>query len=406
MEKKYILENSLINENENENENKSNTINKEFIKLPDLNSLCCYICTDFYTMKKRPLILVCGHTFCECCLTQLFDKYKEIQCSFCKVITKLEKFDDMIINYSMLNLCELITERNKGNKNLNFNYSCSNENNDNDNENASVLIPLCKSKEKFGMAIARNFNNGQNKFICDCGNFENYNEIDKLLECQECEYITCKDCFFKHKNHKLTNIVDFIESKTEELEKTCQSYKDLSAKMAALFKKLDKGELDKLIKSEKEKVNNFAKDAKSLIDKNVEIINNSLDKLYNDYISSLNEFKKEVKIFNTDSLRNYNIIKEFSNFHNIDNKERQKILKVYNFNIFCNEIKTFNNSVQKKMDTLITSEIFYEDFLRKIKNISFYKNKILKVGKLANDKITKQKNKDNKVSFFKRLRNK
>lgn len=397
------MENSLNIDNDIDNDIEINTEIKksdECIKLPDLNSLCCYICTEFYTIKKRPLILVCGHTFCEFCLNHLFNNYKEIQCSFCKVITKLEKFDDMIINYSMLNLCELITERNISNKNLNFNYSIK------ESENASVLIPLNKSQEKFGMAIARNLsftnNLGKNKFICDCQNFENFNEIDKLLECQECEMITCKDCFFKHKNHKLTNIVDFIDSKSEELNKICNSYKDLSTKMGNLYKKLDKNELDKLIKNEKEKVLNFGKEAKYLIDRNIELINFSLDKLHNDYINSINEFKKDVKIFNSDSQRNYNIIQEFSNFHKIDNKERQKILKVYNFNIFCNEIKTFNNSVKKKMEDLITSEIFFEDFLRKVKNLSYYKNKFLKLGKLSNEKIIKLKNKSNKVNFFKR----
>ncbi len=66
----------------------------------------CYICLDTYSSFKRPMILVCGHTFCEICLQNLFDTSNEILCSFCKVITRLEKFEDMIINYSIMSLAE------------------------------------------------------------------------------------------------------------------------------------------------------------------------------------------------------------------------------------------------------------------------------------------------------------
>ena len=38
----------------------------------------CFICVDNYTMNKKPLILVCGHTFCEVCLQNMFDNCNEI----------------------------------------------------------------------------------------------------------------------------------------------------------------------------------------------------------------------------------------------------------------------------------------------------------------------------------------
>ena len=396
-------------DSKNKNNNKSNIMQEEniiknqtpknnndgnYIQLPDLNSLCCYICTDFYTHEKKPLILVCGHTFCEGCLTSLFDSCKEIQCSFCKIITKLEKFDDMIVNYSMLNLCEIISEKNKDNLNLNLN-----SNNNNNNLNTSILIPAFKAYDKFGLGLNSQNHNGKN--ICDCLKFENVKEIDKLLECQDCEHITCKDCFYNHKNHKLTNIVDFIETKSENLLKTCKEYKDLSTKMANLHKKLDKVELEKLIKVEKDKLNSFFREVKNLLDKNCEMITHSMDKLLNDYYNSIDDFKKNVKIFNSDSQRYYNIITEFSNFHKIDNKERQKILKIYNFNQFCNEIKNFNQNVSDKMNSVISSETFFKDFVNKMKNIVGYKNKIIKVVKLANEKATKGMSKDNKVYYIK-----
>jgi hypothetical protein len=397
-----IIINTEYNNNANNNINNCNAAASNIIQLPDINSLCCYICTDFYTQDKKPLILVCGHTFCESCLTNLFDSCKEIQCSFCKIITKLEKFDDMIINYSMLNICEIIQEKNKDNINLNIDH-----NNENNNINTSILIPAFKSYDKFNIASGNgprlfHQNNIFNKNkICNCKEFNNIKELDKLLECLDCEVITCKECFYVHKNHKLTNIVDFIEMKSETLLKKCQEYKGLSAKMAALHKKMDKSELEKIVKIEKEKINMQFKEMKNLMDKNLEIILYSMDKLLNDYINSIDEFKKNVKIFNGDSQRYYNIINEFSNFHKLDNKERQKVLKLFNFNQFCSEIKSFNSSVSDKMNSLITNESFYKDFVNKLKNINTYKNKILKVIKLANEKASKRMTKDNKVYYFK-----
>ena len=399
---------SIIDEEDNkriiklEQNPTSKNIKQNFIQLPDLNSLCCYICTDFYTHEKKPLILVCGHTFCEGCLLALFDSCKEIQCSFCKIITKLEKFDDMIVNYSMLSLCEIIQEKNKDNINLNLNSNNEN-NNDKNNINTSILIPAFKAYDKFNLENNQKFFNNinQNKLCEACTKFTVVSEMDKLLECQECEIITCKDCFYKHKNHKLTNIVDFIEAKTESLLKTCNSYKDLSAKMAALHKKMEKGELEKLVRIEKEKLNAHFREIKSLVEKNQEIMLHSIDKLLENYINSIDEFKKNVKVFNSDSQRYYNVITEFSCFHKIENKERQKILRLFNFNQFCNEIRQFNGSVADKSNSLITSDVFYKDFLNKLKNIVGYKNKILKIAKLSNEKATRGLSRDDKVYFFK-----
>ena len=353
----------------------ANQNNPTIIQLPDFNGLSCYICTEIYSQDKKPLILVCGHTFCETCLTILFDKCKEIQCSFCKIITKLEKFDDMIINYSILNLCEFITT-NKNKTSGIFNNS----------KNPKFLNSL---------------QNNSNKNICECLKFLNFNEIDKLLECQDCEVITCKDCLNTHRDHKLTNIVDFIEAKSETLLKTCNNYKDLSAKMAYLLKKIDKNELEKSIKIEKEKLNVFLKEIKNFFEKNCEMISLSMDKLYKDYVLAIDEYKKDIKIFNSDSQRYYNIISEFNNFHKIENKERQKLLKVYNLNQFMNEIKIFNENVNDKLNGLIGIEVFVKDFNNRLKNIFLYKNKIQKVVKLSNEKITKEINKNIKVYFFK-----
>lgn len=382
--------NTIDNKITDSEKDKDRESNHNYIELPDFNSLCCYICTEFYHEQKKPLILVCGHTFCENCLMTLFDNFKEIQCSFCKVITKLEKFDDMIINYSMLNLCELISEKNKEKINLNKNRSEVN--------NTSVLIPNFKSHEKFGFGI---YSSNKQETLCSCLKFDNINEIDKLLECQDCEAIACKNCFNNHKNHKLTNIVDFIEMKSESLLNFCKEYKLLSTKMAALHKKMDKSEIEKNVKIEKEKLINFNREIKNLIDKNNEMMIHSMDKLVIDYFNKIDEFKKDIKIFNSDSQRYFNIISELSNFHKIENKERQKLLKVYNFNQFYKEIKNFNQSVSDKLNGLITHETFFKDYLNQLKNKVSHKNKAIKIIKLASEKIMKEMSKDHKINIFK-----
>jgi len=89
--------------------------------------------------------------------------------------------------------------------------------------------------------------------------------------------------------------VDFIEAKSKSLLKVCNRYTDLSSKMALLLKKMDKGELEKL--------NAQFREIKNLIEKNNEIMLHSMDKLFNEYVCSIDEFKKNVKILNSDSQR-------------------------------------------------------------------------------------------------------
>ena len=73
--------------------------------------------------------------------------------------------------------------------------------------------------------------------------------------------------------------------------------------MALLHKKMDKGELEKLVKIEKEKLNAHFREIKNLIEKNQEIMLHSMDKLFNEYVCYIDEFKKNVKILNSDSQR-------------------------------------------------------------------------------------------------------
>ena len=44
----------------------------------------CIICKEFYDIKDRkPLVLLCGHTFCKQCISKDFLINKKIRCSFC-----------------------------------------------------------------------------------------------------------------------------------------------------------------------------------------------------------------------------------------------------------------------------------------------------------------------------------
>ena len=152
--------------------------------------ITCYICVDNYSLKKKPLILVCGHTFCEVCLQSLFDNSNEILCCFCKVITRLEKFDDMIVNYAILSLSE------------NF-------------ENTENIF-----KNNFGQL---------NNTKCACEDIKkNPDRVEKLLQCVECKEIVCP-CGLgngntQHKNHKLTNLVDYIKDQANGLSDFVKNY--------------------------------------------------------------------------------------------------------------------------------------------------------------------------------------
>lgn len=340
----------------------------------------CFICVDNYSMDKKPLILVCGHTFCEICLQNMFDNSNEIQCCFCKVITKLDKFDDMIVNYAVLSLATSDTQKFK---------------------------PICK-QEKIPCI-------NTSLSVCNCFDLKKYPEkVDKLLQCIDCNRIVCSNCILSevessvklkpstHSNHKLTNLIDYISAQSDELTGHLKTYRDLANKLTLLNKKVDKFEIEKIIKLEKENVNSFFRNMKSVLEKNQEIIINSLDKLLKDSFKAVDSFKKDLKYFNSDSTRYCSIVEELSNFKNMPNKQKVKLLNIYNINSTIDEIKEFNLDVNNKISRLLAPEHFMKKYINLVKCCEVYKNKMWSFHNLVNKKGMEiiEKGFEKKINFY------
>jgi hypothetical protein len=354
----------------------------------DTHPITCFICLEIYSSKKKPLILVCGHTFCDICLQNLFDNCNEIQCCFCKVITKLDRFEDMIINYAILSLVENFNKANISNINniyINNQNNLSQQYGSNSANPVNVNTILNQSLQNHSPLNNSHSSIQEMKY---CSNHKNPETVEKLLQCVDCNMIACSLCLELHRNHKLTNLSSYIETEANLLSDFLKNYRDLINKMAVLNKKIDKSELEKYIKNEKENVNIFFKDMKSLLDKNHEMINHSLDKLLKESYKSVDTFKKEMKSINFDSQRYTSIVEELCNFKNISNKQKAKILSIYNLNSTFYEIKEFNKEVNTKIGQLISPEIFLKRFTMVIKNCVQHKNKMKKFHQLIGKKVT------------------
>lgn len=74
----------------------------------------CIICKEFYDIKDRkPLVLLCGHTFCKQCMSKDFMINKRIRCSFCPTFKGghiYKTIDDIGVNYGMQNQVEAMSK--------------------------------------------------------------------------------------------------------------------------------------------------------------------------------------------------------------------------------------------------------------------------------------------------------
>ena len=73
--------------------------------------LICSICEESYDKKQRkPLVFLCGHTFCKRCISDYFDKHRVIQCfldrrEFSEAIYK--SIDDIGTNFEILDKLDI-----------------------------------------------------------------------------------------------------------------------------------------------------------------------------------------------------------------------------------------------------------------------------------------------------------
>lgn len=80
------------------------------------NISICGICLDKFYNKNKPLILLCGHTFCARCLTQLLETTtKKIKCPLCQSISILPN-TGLPVNYQLQTLIDLNTRNQNQNQ--------------------------------------------------------------------------------------------------------------------------------------------------------------------------------------------------------------------------------------------------------------------------------------------------
>jgi len=81
---------------------------KENDKKDIINYFECGVCYETFNNSDRfPLNLMCGHTFCQKCISKIIDRHDEFHCPYCKANLKQLRFGLCYKNYSLLKLMEL-----------------------------------------------------------------------------------------------------------------------------------------------------------------------------------------------------------------------------------------------------------------------------------------------------------
>lgn len=194
----------------------------------------CFICLESYNVLNKPLILMCGHTFCETCIKLIWNDKREIKCSYCKIITTADKLEDIVVNYSVLSASDYLYNL-KQTVSSNNNFNNININNQDSNKKINSLNIL-NSKIKVNCKISSNTNsyendnksdknknnttsdnlntklsNAINKFInhtCNIKDNVHFSEdkITTLKICNNCYSIHCNECYiiYQHTSDSLT----------------------------------------------------------------------------------------------------------------------------------------------------------------------------------------------------------
>ena len=307
----------------------------------------CYICMEPYSSDKKPLILVCGHTFCEVCLQNLFLEKKEIQCCFCKIITNLDKFDDMIINYAVLNLAEYETSNTEVN---------------------------CKHQ----------------------------NDLSKLSYCRNCKAVFCSECESektKHFRHRVQKFGLYIEEEGTLLKQGEANWKTLGTMLTEFFAKSDRKFFDIFKKEEKKKFNDFFEELTHKLEEIRELSLKQIDKSCEDIFNLTENFKSEAKEFNSNSIKFHNILEDFTSFNKKSKSCKESILQIYNVNKTLQQIGEFNAATKKSVSNLADHDKLKKLLSDTISNRLIYKTKLEKFLERMKFKLQK----DPKQVLFKFL---
>lgn len=352
-----------VNENEINNEEDNNMeIGEEneqddeipLITLKDI-SLCQCCKSHFNNEENLPYLLKCGHFFCIKCINQYFKDEKGILCPSDGFVAKSIQELKLLKNFIINNDNEINNE--------NSDYNITNEDNNslkisNNNKNHSLKIEL-ESKNNNNKTCL--IHKGEKLSHINC-------ETNKLL-CIYCAYDLLKNnpkSEIKEIKEKIgeynKDIKKIIDNTKNNLEKNknylinFQKIKDDEIKKITIFYK---NMIDFLINKEKEykdKINSIYENIIKKIDKNI--------KIFNEIIEKAKKCNNLIKMLLDDEYHIFDIMENCNNLYNLYNS-------INNIDKFEYIIFKYDNEkeVLNYLKNIIEEEIKYEFLNYKINEI-------------------------------------
>ena len=96
------------------------------------------------------------------------------------------------------------------------------------------------------------------------------------------------------------------------------------------------------------------------------------------------------------------MIEEISSFKTMSNKQRSKLLNIYNLGKIFNEVKSFNKDLEYKNRSVVSNEEVVDHFTNLANTCGVYKKKVLKVFNFINKKSTLMLEKGYNLRFYNR----
>lgn len=80
--------------------------------MQSLNFLHCKLCTNAFSISNKPLLLKCGHTFCEKCLKGMIE-INQVICPHDQITNDITSLSELQVNYSVQEAVETYKGKNK-----------------------------------------------------------------------------------------------------------------------------------------------------------------------------------------------------------------------------------------------------------------------------------------------------